>query len=127
MYRLIKDTNFYEGDPVIAIINGTRYFGTIVEITTSKYSPNYPVLVKFKDLDYSRSYTIKGQLYTNDPQTLFKYYTCTWKDVLKMKLQPIIKLYNKIFPKYPEVVVTPPQHNQNKFKIQIHNQTQIKI
>ena len=127
MYRLIKDTNFYEGDPVIAIINGTRYFGTIVEITTNKYSPNYPITVKLKDLNYSRSYTIKGQLYTDDPQTLFKYYTYTWKDVLKMKLQPIIKLYNKIFPKYPEVVVTPPQHNQNKFKIQIHNQTQIKI
>ena len=44
-----------------------------------------------------------------------------------MKLQPIIKLYNKIFPKYPEVIVTPPKHDQNKFKIQIHNQTQIKI
>lgn len=126
MYRLIKNTNFYEGDPVIAIIHGDRYFGTIVEIATSRYS-NYPVIVKFKDLDYSKSYTIKGQLYTNDPQTLFKYYTYTWKDVLKMKLQPIIKLYNKIFPKYPEVIVTPPQHDQNKFKIQIHNQTQIKI
>ena len=127
MYRLRKSTNFYEGDPVIAIIHGDRYFGTIVEIATNRYSPTYPIKVKFKDLSYSRSYTIKGQLYTNDPQTLFKYYTCTWKDVLKTKLQPIIKLYNKIFPKYPEVIVTPPQHNQNKFKIQIYNQTQIKI
>ena len=127
MYRLIKDTNFCKGDPIIAIINGTRYFGTIVEITTSKYSPNYPITVKLKDLNYSRSYTIKGQLYTDDPQTLFKYYTYTWKDVLKMKLQPIIKLYNKIFPKYPEVIVTPSQHDQNKFKIQIYNQIQIKI
>ena len=126
MYRLIKNTNFYKGDPVITIIHGDRYFGTIVEIVTSRYS-NYPIKVKFKDLDYSKSYTIKGQSYTDDPQTLFKYYTYTWKDVLKMKLQPIIKLYNKIFPKYPEVIVTPPQHNQNKFKIQIHNQTQIKI
>ena len=126
MYRLIKNTNFYEGDLVTAIINGTRYFGTVVEIATNRYS-NYPVTVKFKDLDYSKSYTIKGQFYINDPQTLFKYYTYTWKDVLKMKLQPIIKLYNKIFSKYPEVIVTPPQHNQNKFKIQIHNQIQIKI
>ena len=126
MYRLIKNTNFYEGDPVIAIVNGKRYFGTIVEIATNNYS-NYSVKVKFKDLDYSKLYTIKGQLYTNGPQTLFQYYTYTWKDVLKIKLQPIIKLYNKIFPKYPEVIVTPPQHNQNKFKIQIHNQIQIKI
>lgn len=126
MYRLIKNTNFYEGDPVIAIVNGDRYFGTIVEIATNRYS-YYPVTVKLKDLNYSKSYTIKGQFYTDDPQTLFKYYTYTWKDVLKMKLQPIIKLYNKIFPKYPEVIITPPQHNQNKFKIQIHNQTQIKI
>lgn len=126
MYRLIKNTNFYEGDLVTAITNGTRYFGTVVKIAPNRYS-NYPITVKFKDLDYSKSYTIKGQFYINDPQTLFKYYTYTWKDVLKMKLQPIIKLYNKIFPKYPEVIVTPPQHNQNKFKIQIHNQIQIKI
>ena len=126
MYRLIKNTNFYEGDPVIAIIHGDKYFGTIVKIATSRYS-NYPVTVKFKDLDYSNSYTITGQSYTDDHQTLFKYYTYTWKDVLRMKLQPIIKLYNKIFPKYPEVIVTPPKHDQNKFKIQIHNQTQIKI
>lgn len=126
MYRLIKDTNFYEGDPVIAIVNGDRYFGTIVEISTNRYS-YYPIRVQIKDFNYTKSYTITGQSYTDDLQTLFKYYTYTWKDVLKMKLQPIIKLYNKIFPKYPEVIVTPPKHDQNKFKIQIHNQTQIKI
>ena len=126
MYRLIKNTNFYEGDPVIAIVNGKRYFGTIVEISTNRYS-YYPVKVQIKEFNYTKSYTITGQSYTDDPQTLFKYYTYTWKDVLKMKLQPIIKLYNKIFPKYPEVIVTPPKHDQNKFKIQIHNQTQIKI